>query len=173
MISCEGCKVWQYFKCMGLPWDSEPLHYLCERCQPADQQKLLRETRGGETSSERDDEGVRCVCGCTSADTTGGHIMIMCDGCEFWQHLECMGIPGDPFRDRRKRYFCEQCRPADHKKLLGEIKRGEKPWEDRRRVREQAVERERAEKEMKPWKGKRKTGIKGKPSTTVYSSTSH
>ena len=37
-------------------------------------------------------------------------------------------------------YFCERCRPADHEKLLGEVRQGERPWEDRRRERERAEE---------------------------------
>jgi len=58
-----------------------------------------------------------------------------------------MGLPEDY---SPAKYFCEKCKPSDHKELLAAMKRGEKPWEER------AVERERlkAEKEAKK-KGKK------------------
>ena len=57
-----------------------------------------------------------------------------------------------------EKYFCEQCRPRDHKELLAKVARGEKPWEERAR------ERERQEEERKARKGKGKKGRKGRPS---------
>ena len=163
MISCEGCKVWQHFKCTGMPWDPEQLHYPCERCQPPDPKKLLgeekrkrgerRRERGEEPWEWEESEEVRCVCGLVGDDAEDGRNMLCCERCEVWQHLECMDIPENPMLEQ---YFCERCKPANHTKLLGEIKRGEKPWEDRRR------ERERAEMEMNPKKARGKRGKKGK-----------
>ena len=78
--------------------------------------------------------------------------MICCDECEAWQHNECMEISEDS-AELPEQYFCEQCRPQDHKALLAKIARGEKPWEERARQRE----REEAER-----KGKKRKGKKGK-----------
>lgn len=59
-----------------------------------------------------------------------------------------------------EKYYCEQCRPKDHKELLAQIARGEKPWEERQR------QRELEEQSKKGRKGKGKKGRKpGRPST--------
>jgi len=79
--------------------------------------------------------------------------MIVCDNCEAWQHNECMEISENP-DDLPDQYFCEQCRPEDHKDLLAKVARGEKPWEER------AKQREREEEERKA--RRRKGGKKGK-----------
>jgi len=56
--------------------------------------------------------------------------------------------------DLPKEYFCELCRPENHKELLSGIAKGEKPWEARRK----AYEEEKAEKKKKgPKKGKKRT----------------
>lgn len=55
-------------------------------------------------------------------------------------------------------YFCEQCKPEDHKELLAKVARGEKPWEER------AEQREREEAEKKGRKRKGKKGKKGRAS---------
>jgi hypothetical protein len=80
--------------------------------------------------------------------------MICCDNCEAWQHNDCMGLPDDYAPEK---YFCEQCKPEDHKELLAAIARGEKPWEEVARKREAAA----AEAE-KP--SKKKGGKKGRKS---------
>ncbi|KAK5949847.1 Transcription factor bye1 [Knufia fluminis] len=104
---------------------------------------------------EEDEELIRCVCGLYEEEEDKPRSMICCDKCSAWQHNDCMGLPEDYAPEK---YYCEQCRPQDHKELIAAIKRGEKPWEDR------AVERERlkAEKEVKK-KGKkagRKSGAR-------------
>ena len=83
--------------------------------------------------------------------------MICCDQCEAWQHNECMEISenSDELPDQ---YFCEQCKPEDHKELLAKVARGEKPWEERAR------QREREEEERKGRKRKGKKGKKGRVS---------
>lgn len=55
-----------------------------------------------------------CVCGDTGDD---GRKMIQCSKCEAWQHFICMRLPDDDDWDD-KEYFCEQCAPQDHEKLL-------------------------------------------------------
>lgn len=73
--------------------------------------------------------------------------MICCDKCEVWQHNSCMGLAEDYEADT---YFCEQCKPSDHKDLLAAMARGEKPWEE--------VLRKFEEKSRKKGKKGRKSG---------------
>lgn len=83
--------------------------------------------------------------------------MICCDMCDAWQHNECMEISEDS-DELPVQYFCEQCKPEDHKELLAKVARGEKPWEER------AEQREREEAEKKGRKRKGKKGKKGRAS---------
>jgi len=77
--------------------------------------------------------------------------MICCEGCEAWQHNECMEMSEDD-DELPDNYYCEQCRPQDHVELLRKIKNGEKPWEERAKQREE---------EEQGKKGRRKKGKKG------------
>lgn len=56
-------------------------------------------------------------------------------------------------------YFCELCKPEDHRQLLAKVARGEKPWEERAKQRE----REEAERKARRRKGGKK-GKKGRAS---------
>lgn len=78
--------------------------------------------------------------------------MIACDKCDAWQHNDCMGLPDDY---SPKKYFCEQCKPADHRELLAAIQRGEKPWLDAQIRREQQEQEKDSKKKGK--KGGRKS----------------
>ena len=102
-----------------------------------------------EKTEEPEEEIIRCVCGATEQDEDSGEPWIACDNCGAWQHNVCMGMSVYS-EDLPKEYFCEQCRPEDHKELLDGIAKGEKPWEARRR----AYEEEQAEKKKK--KGNKK-----------------
>ena len=53
------------------------------------------------------------------------------------------------------KYYCEQCRPKDHKELLAKIALGQKPWEERARQRE-LQEQEKKGRKKKGKKGGRK-----------------
>ncbi|KAF2227410.1 transcription factor S-II, central domain-containing protein [Elsinoe ampelina] len=99
---------------------------------------------------EASEEVIRCVCG-DNTDDEGGRAFIACDACEVWQHNVCMGVSLNE-DEQPDHYFCEQCRPEEHKELLDGIAKGEKPWEDRIKAAEEA---EKAKKKGK--KGGRKS----------------
>ena len=84
--------------------------------------------------------------------------MVICDSCSAWQHNICMGI-SENAADLPEHYFCEQCKPEDHKELLAAVARGEKPWEEREAQRQ----REEMEKKGRKRKGGKK-GRRGRPS---------
>lgn len=96
---------------------------------------------------------IRCICGYVEEDEDDDRVMIVCDNCEAWQHNECMEV-SENTEELPEQYFCELCRPEDHRDLLAKVARGEKPWEER------AKEREREEAERKS--RKRKGGKRGK-----------
>jgi hypothetical protein len=103
---------------------------------------------------ENDDEEeaiIRCICGANEDEE--GWMMISCEDCTAWQHNLCMGITEEE-ELLPETYYCEQCKPEDHKDLLAAIERGDKPWEER------IVKRHEEEKAAKAKKGK-----KGKPKT--------
>ncbi|KAF1813331.1 hypothetical protein P152DRAFT_448642 [Eremomyces bilateralis CBS 781.70] len=85
--------------------------------------KASQEPEDAEPEEEEQDAIVRCVCGAT--DDEGGYTMICCDNCEAWQHNSCMGLPEDQSLCPDT-YYCEQCRPDDHKELLDLMARGER-----------------------------------------------
>lgn len=79
-----------------------------------------------EDGDEEDEETIyRCVCGVQRE--IGGRDMICCDNCDAWQHNVCLGLPSSE-EWGEKPYFCEQCKPEDHRELLAAMARGEKPW---------------------------------------------
>jgi len=79
-------------------------------------------------------------------------MMIACDKCEAWQHNLCMGVSEEDGKVPEV-YFCEICKPEDHKTLLAAMAKGEEPWAARIVAR---VEAEKAKKKGK--KGGRKSG---------------
>ena len=99
-----------------------------------------------EPGSDEDEGFVRCICGATEEDEDEDISWVACDKCGAWQHTDCMGLTNTDFEG--KNYFCEQCRPQDHKELLVKIKRGEKPWE-------QARQRQEEKKQKKGKRGRK------------------
>lgn len=79
-----------------------------------------------DANSNGSDDIIRCVCGAKEEDEDDSRMMIQCEGCDAWQHTQCMGIPKKKIP---KQYFCEICRPENHQVLLEQLEKGEKPWE--------------------------------------------
>ena len=99
--------------------------------------------KAAEEEEEEEDEYIRCVCGLYEEEEDVPRAMICCDKCSAWQHNDCMALPEDYAPEK---YFCEQCRPQDHKQLLAAMKRGEKPWEEVARLRQIAMAEKAAKK---------------------------
>jgi hypothetical protein len=72
----------------------------------------------------------RCICG---TDGFKREPWIACDSCNVWQHIICIGMSVFS-EDLPKHYYCENCRPQNHSRLLKEVGKGEKPWEARRHL---------------------------------------
>lgn len=110
-------------------------------------------------SGAEEEETIRCICGVTEQDDDTDEDWIACEACSAWQHNVCMGVTTNAAELEDLNYWCEQCKPEDHKELLEAIERGEKPWVERRKAHEEA-EREAA-KSKKPRRGKaRKSEVK-------------
>lgn len=104
--------------------------------------------------SEEEDEVIRCICGEYEEEEDIERDMICCDSCSAWQHNDCMGLSFDKGAAPEE-YYCEQCKPEDHKVLLEKMARGEKPWVEVAERRQREIEEKRAAKRKKGKKGKR------------------
>ncbi|KAI1164411.1 hypothetical protein F5B18DRAFT_650685 [Nemania serpens] len=119
-----------------------------------------------EDKHEEDEEIIRCICGATTQDDDDANEpWIACDKCGAWQHNVCMGMSVFT-EDLTKDYFCEQCSPQDHKETLEAIKKGERPWEDRRQRYEDEKKRKKGGKKGK---GKRVSDHKERASPSAAS----
>lgn len=109
-------------------------------------------------AEEEEDEIIRCICGEYEEEEDVERDMICCDQCSAWQHNDCMGLTFAKGEEPDE-YYCEQCKPENHKVLLDKMARGEKPWEE-------VAERRRQEAEaMKAARRKKGKGRKrGRPS---------
>lgn len=128
------------------------------RPQPKKPSKKAQKKKPEPEEEEEEEEIIRCVCGATDQDEDSGEAWIGCETCLAWQHNVCMGVSS--FEDEiPENYWCEQCRPEDHKVLLEGMAKGEKPWEERRRIHEEE-ERKKKKKGGRKSKGggNRKSG---------------
>jgi len=107
-----------------------------------------------EDDDEEENAIIRCICGQYEEDDEP-RTMVCCDKCSAWQHNDCMGITEDE-DELPEHYFCEQCKPQDHKPLLAAMARGERPWEAAQQRREE-IERQRKQKKGKKGKGGRQS----------------
>ncbi|KAL4865589.1 transcription factor S-II, central domain-containing protein [Aspergillus spectabilis] len=106
-----------------------------------------------------EEEIIRCICGEYEEEEDIERDMICCDGCSAWQHNDCMGLTFAK-GEEPDQYFCEQCKPENHKVLLEKMARGEKPWEEAAEKRLKELEEL---KQSRRKKGK-KAGKRGRPS---------
>ncbi|CRG84507.1 Transcription factor BYE1 [Talaromyces islandicus] len=104
--------------------------------------------------SEEEEEFIRCICGKYEEEEDIERDMICCDSCSAWQHNDCMGLSFEKGAAPDE-YYCEKCKPEDHKVLLEKMSRGEKPWEEVAQRRQQEIEEKKAAKRKKGKKGKR------------------
>jgi hypothetical protein len=105
--------------------------------------KKAQEQEQEEQDQDQDaEEVIRCVCGATEQDDDSGEAWISCETCDAWQHNICVGVSGFE-EDIPEYYWCEQCKPEDHKELLEAMARGEKLWEERRRIAEEQKKQKR------------------------------
>lgn len=139
--------------------------------QPAEPKKRSTKKAAAKKVQEEEppeeEEIIRCVCGVTEQDDESDEDWIACEQCSAWQHNICMGVTTDKEILDTLSYWCEQCRPENHKELLDGIARGEKPWEQRRKAYEEA-EREAAKaRRGKKGKAKRTSDPKTESKTEV------
>ncbi|KAB5518896.1 SPOC domain-containing protein [Coniochaeta sp. 2T2.1] len=106
-----------------------------------------------------EDEIIRCVCGVKEQDNEE-EPWIACEECTAWQHNICMGQSTFQEDLEDYQYYCEECRPENHKELLDAMKKGIKLWEIRRKEHEEKQEKLAAEEAAK--EKKRKASKKGK-----------
>ncbi|KAG6002431.1 hypothetical protein E4U21_003105 [Claviceps maximensis] len=117
------------------------------------QTKKTKKAQENEQSQEPE-EVIRCVCGATEQDEDSGEAWISCETCYAWQHNVCVGVSS--FEDEiPDNYWCERCRPEDHKELLQGIAKGERPWEGRRKAHEGEVAERKKRRGGRRGKGKR------------------
>lgn len=121
------------------------------------QAKKSKKAQLQEQEETETEEVIRCVCGATEQDEDSGEAWISCETCYVWQHNVCVGVSS--FEDEiPDNYWCERCRPQDHKALLDGIAKGERPWEARRKAHEE-TEKKKRRGGRKP-KGKRPSDSK-------------
>ncbi|KAM0501535.1 hypothetical protein ACHAP8_004523 [Fusarium lateritium] len=136
-----------------------------EQEQEQEQEQELEQQQ--DQQEEEEDELIRCVCGATEQDEDSGEAWIACETCGAWQHNVCVGVSS--FDDEiPEHYWCEQCRPEDHKELLDGIAKGEKPWEARRKAHEE--ESKKKKRGGRKGKGKRHSETKEEDKSKVKSS---
>lgn len=127
--------------------------------EPKRRGKKVSSKKQAEPEPDEDEEEViRCVCGATSQDTDDPEDpWIACDRCHVWQHNVCVGMSVYDEDLEDVEYYCEKCKPENHKELLEGIKKGHKLWEKRR---QEYTEEKAAEKQKKraPKKGKKRQG---------------
>ena len=135
----------------------EPDTTVKKRAGKGGRSKAAKKAEAEATPEEEEDAIIRCVCGYVEEDKNDQRAMICCDNCLAWQHNTCMGLSDDDDMLPEK-YYCELCKPKDHKELLDAMARGEKPWVERN------AQKEREEEEKKARKRKGKKGKGGRPS---------
>lgn len=137
--------------------------------QPEPPKKRGKKGKKAAQEPEPEEEIIRCVCGATEQDEDSGEPWIACEQCSAWQHNVCMGVSRFQEDLKDMDYWCEKCRPENHRPLLEAMARGEKLWEKRRKeyeedlANEEAAAKEKKKKGGKKGKGKRASETKEEP----------
>ena len=121
--------------------------------------KTSAEPTPGPSEGEDEEEIIRCICGEYEEEEDVERDMICCDQCLAWQHNDCMGLTFAKGQEPDQ-YFCERCRPENHKDLLERMERGERPWEEVAERRRKEAEEKKHSRRKKGKKG----GRRGRPS---------
>lgn len=132
--------------------------------------KASAEPTPGPSEGEEEEEIIRCICGEYEEEEDVERDMICCDNCLAWQHNDCMGLTFAKGSEPDQ-YYCEQCRPQNHKSLLDKIAKGEKPWEELADQRRQKAE-DKKPKRKKGKKPPRKSQSKTEADTPARGATS-
>eukprot|EP00039_Didymoeca_costata_P018008 m.331728 g.331728 ORF g.331728 m.331728 type:complete len:1565 (+) comp16789_c0_seq1:290-4984(+) len=111
MIQCDKCDEWFHFGCVGLvTGDVEDLGtYHCPSCSkiygnPGDPK--------ADHDSHKEAEELYCICRQPYNDEL---VMILCDECNDWFHLECLGLT-DAEINESEEYYCPSCQEARNAK---------------------------------------------------------
>jgi hypothetical protein len=134
---------------------TKSLDLLDQPAEPTKKRASKKAAKKEEVAAAEEEEIIRCICGVTEQDDESDEDWIACETCSAWQHNVCMGVTTDPALLDSLHYWCEQCKPEDHKELLDGIAQGRKPWEERRRAYEQAELEAQKAKKAKKGKAKR------------------
>ncbi|EER23706.1 Transcription factor S-II, central domain containing protein [Coccidioides posadasii C735 delta SOWgp] len=129
------------------------------------QTKAPKQTAEPTPPENEEDEIIRCICGEYEEEEDVERDMICCDKCSAWQHNDCMGLDFAKGEEPAE-YYCEQCRPENHKVLLERMARGEKPWEEVAQKRAQAAEERKARRRKGGKRGRKSRVSDVKPETS-------
>ncbi|KAJ5596299.1 hypothetical protein VI817_004409 [Penicillium citrinum] len=133
--------------------------------------KTSAEPTPGPSEDGDEEEIIRCICGEYEEEEDVERDMICCDQCSAWQHNDCMGLTFAK-GEEPDQYYCEQCRPENHKHLLEKIAKGEKPWEAlavkrRQEAEEKKSKRKKGKKSSRKSQGKTETGTPARAGTSA------
>ena len=123
---------------------------------PKSKSKSKTKKQQEEEEEEEEEETVRCLCGAEEDEEDEGRNFTCCDNCNVWQHNDCMGLP---LKYEPKEYFCEQCKPEDHPRIVEALQQGEKPDAVAAQMRESVHSKKKGRKS----KGARTSEIKEEP----------
>ncbi|KAK4549451.1 hypothetical protein LTR36_006448 [Oleoguttula mirabilis] len=99
--------------------------------KPAGKATKTKGKKSAKAEAEEEDgeeDVIRCICG--DDNPQDKRPFIGCEACLVWQHNVCMGEPQEE-DDVPDHYFCEECRPEEHKETLIALAQGRRIWEER------------------------------------------
>ncbi|KAK5129188.1 hypothetical protein LTR08_003762 [Meristemomyces frigidus] len=90
--------------------------------------KGKKSTKAQPTEESGEDDAIRCICG--DENPNDKRAFIGCDACSVWQHNVCMGEAEDD-EEVPEHYFCEDCRPEEHRETIVALAEGRRIWDER------------------------------------------